>query len=99
MARGKEGNFQSELIEELKELFPGCVVLKNDEQYMQGIPDLTIFYKDKWAMLECKKSAKAHHQPNQDYYVYLANEMSFARFIYPENKKEVLDELQRTFRA
>ena len=99
MARGKEGNFQSELIEELEELFPGCIVLKNDEQYIQGIPDLTIFYKDKWAMLECKKSAKAHHQPNQDYYVHLANEMSFARCIHPENKKEVLDELQRTLGA
>lgn len=49
-------------------------------------------------MLEVKKSANAAHQPNQDYYVEKMNLMSFARFIYPENKKEVLHELQQSFR-
>ena len=94
----KESKFQHELIEELKREFPGCIVLKNDPNYIQGIPDLIILFKDKWAMLECKKEKDAQHQPNQDYYVSLMNEMSFARFIYPENKEEILDELQRSFR-
>ncbi len=95
----KENKFQADLIKELKSTFPGCMVLKNDANYIQGIPDLTIFYKDKWAALECKKNAKASHQPNQDYYVNQMDKMSFARFIYPENKEEIIDELQQTFRT
>lgn len=93
----RESKFQSSLIKELKEKFPGCIVLKNDAGYIQGIPDLTVFYKDKWATLECKQNAKARHQPNQDYYISKMNEMSFSRIIYPENKQEVLDDLQQTF--
>lgn len=95
----KENKFQSKLIRELKIEFPGCIVLKNDAGYIQGIPDLLILYKNYWAALECKKSEKASHQPNQDYYISKMNGMSFASFIYPENKEEILDELQRTFRV
>lgn len=78
-------------------MFPGCMVLKNDPNYLQGIPDLTIFWRDRWATLEVKKGSKASHQPNQDYYVGMMNDMSFSRFIYPENKGEVLHELQQSF--
>lgn len=94
-----ESKFQSELIEDLKVTFPGCIVLKNDPNYIQGIPDLTIFWNDRWATLEVKKSSTASHQPNQDYYVETMNLMSFSRFIYPENKEEVLYELQCSFGA
>lgn len=94
-----ERDFQKNLIKELKERFPGCIILKNDSGYLQGIPDLTIFYNDKWAMLECKASAESNHQPNQDYYVSLADSMSFARFIFPENKEEVINELESTLGA
>lgn len=93
-----ESEFQKNLIKELKELFPGCIVLKNDASYIQGIPDLLILYKKKWAMLECKKSASASHRPNQEYYISKLGDMSFARFIFPENKQEVLNELQQTFK-
>jgi hypothetical protein len=92
-----ESKFQSQLIKDLKKMFPGCVVLKNDPNYLQGIPDLTIFWKDRWATLEVKKEANSAHQPNQDYYVAKMDDMSFSRFIYPENKQEVLDELQQSF--
>lgn len=94
-----ESKFQSDLIKEIKRLFPGCQVVKNDPNYIQGFPDLTIFYKDKWATLECKKSANATKRPNQDYYVKLLDSMSFSRFIYPENKEEILNELRKTFKS
>ena len=92
-----ENKFQSNLIKELKKEFPGCMVLKNDSSYLQGIPDLTILYNDKWATLECKKSVRAKKQPNQEYYVNKMNEMSYAAFVCPENKTEVIAELKKKF--
>ena len=91
-----ESGFQDRLIETLKTLFPGCMVFKMDQ--IQGLPDLLILYGKRWASLECKRSAKAKRRPNQEYYVGKMNEMSFSRFISPENKEEVLDELQQTFK-
>lgn len=90
-----ERDFQAKLIKELRLIFKGCIILKNDPNYIQGIPDLIILYNDKWAALEVKKSERASHRPNQEYYVDLMNEMSFASFIYPENKEEILYELQQ----
>ena len=92
-----ESKFQANLIKEIKNNLPDCVVLKNDSSYMQGVPDLLILHKNKWAVLECKKSAKAKHQPNQDYYVDKMDAMSFARFVYPENKDEVMNDLMKAF--
>ena len=99
MARSSrlESGFQDKLIKELKELFPGCMVFKMDQ--IQGIPDLLVLYGKTWFSLENKKSANAKKRPNQEYYVGLMNEMSFSRFIYPENKEEVLHELCKTFKS
>lgn len=94
-----ESKFQAKLIQDLKQMFEGCVVMKNDSSYIQGIPDLLILYKDKWASLEVKKNASAKRQPNQEYYVDKMNEMSFSRFICPENKEEVLNDLYKTFNS
>ena len=93
-----ERDYQKGLIKRLKNRFEGCVVIKNDPTYIQGIPDLLVLYKNKWAALECKKDGKSNKQPNQEYYVNKMNDMSFASFISPENEEEVLDELQQTFR-
>ena len=93
----KENQFQAKLIRELKTVFPGCVVLKNDANYLQGFPDLLILHNDKWAALECKRASEAHRQPNQEYYVNMLSKMSYASFISPENRNEVLNELQQTF--
>lgn len=92
-----ESQFQSRLIRELKRRFPGCMVIKTDPTYIQGLPDLLILYRDRWAALECKRSSNAHRQPNQTYYLERMDDMSFARFIYPENKEEILDELEQAF--
>ena len=94
----RENKFQSQLIKKIKDRFPDAIVLKNDPSYKQGIPDLTVLWKDKWAALECKKSEHEHHQPNQDYYVEKMNSMSFSSFIFPENEEEVFDDLEQAFK-
>ena len=94
-----ENTFKTGLVKELKSRFPGCIVLHADPNEIQGIPDLVVLYEDTWAALEGKKSARASHRPNQDYYVEKMNEMSYAAFIYPENKEEILNELERSFQA
>lgn len=94
-----ENKFQANLIREIKNMLPGCIVMKNDSSYIQGIPDLLILYKDKWAALECKKNARASKQPNQEYYVGMMNDMSFAQFICPENKEDILNDLYKTLQS
>lgn len=95
----KESVFQRNLRKRLEEEFPGCMVLKNDANYIQGVPDLIVLYNNHWAMLECKKSESASHRPNQDYYVKKLDEMSYASFVYPENVEGVLDDLRKAFRS
>lgn len=93
MARSSrlESGFQDRVVREIKDALPGCMVFKMDQ--IQGIPDLLVLHRDKWASLECKREQNAKRQPNQEYYVGRMNEMSFSRFIYPENKEEVLHDL------
>lgn len=90
-----ESKFQSELIRELKKRFTGCIVTKLDSAHIQGIPDLLLLWGDQWATLEVKKSESSQHRPNQDHYVEKMNNMSFSSFIYPENKDEVLNNLEK----
>lgn len=93
-----EGGFKTKLVKEIKSRLEGSEVFHLNPFDKQGIPDLLILYKKKWGVLEGKKDSKSSHRPNQDYYVDKFNKMSFARFISPENKEEVLDELEQTFR-
>lgn len=92
-----EGKFKLDLKKEIERRFPGAMVIHLDATEYRGIPDLLILYEDKWATLEGKTEAKSKHQPNQDYYVDVMNDMSFSRFVYPENMEEVLYELQQAF--
>jgi hypothetical protein len=95
----RESKYQKDLINKLEGMFPGCVILKNNPRDLQGIPDILILFRDRWAMLEVKPSANAVVQPNQVYYVDKFNDISFASFICPENEEEVLSELQHSFRT
>ena len=95
----KERKFQNDLKKKSKALLPGAVIIEPDPHQRQGLPDLLILYKNQWAALECKRDRVAHHQPNQNYFVRKMYNMSFARFIYPENEEEVLNELQESFRS
>lgn len=94
-----ESAYQRHLIKRLKRLLPGCVVLKNDSNYQQGVPDLLVLYRDRWAMLEVKPSAKSITQPNQEFWVREFNSMSFSAFIFPENEEDVLHDLQQAFES
>lgn len=94
-----ESKYQAELIKELKFRFPGCIVLKNDSGYLQGIPDLTLLWEEFWATLEVKADEDSDEQPNQQYYVVRMNEMSYSAFIHPGNEEEVLNEIQQSFSA
>lgn len=95
----KESTFQREVIRTLESIFPGCLVLKNDPEYLQGIPDLLLLWKDRWAMLEVKANIYARFQPNQEWYIDHLDQMSYAAMICPENKEEVLNDLKQAFGA
>lgn len=91
-----ENIYQRAFIKRLKKEFPGSIILKNDPNYIQGIPDLLLLVGDRWFALEVKRSSSAPHQPNQDYYVNRMNEMSAAYYVYPENEDEIIDEILRS---
>ena len=97
--RKLESKFQTDLRKTLERMFPGCIILKNDPNLQQGIPDLTVLWRSKWAFLEVKRSANEEEQPNHRWFVEKANAFAFGAFIYPENAEEVLHELQQAFRA
>lgn len=92
----KENEYQASLIKKLEAAYPDAIITKLDANYIQGIPDILILEKGRWGALETKRSKDAPHRPNQDYYVNQMNQMSFAAFVYPENEKEVLHELEQT---
>lgn len=101
-----ESEFQRQLKAELEARYPGCYILKNDPTFITGIPDLTILYGEKWATLEVKRSKKEAiasmenkqgKHPLQARRVNDLNAMSFSAYIYPENREEVLNELDRKF--
>lgn len=90
-----ENAYQGKLIKKLKKTYPNAIIMKSDANYIQGIPDILILEGDRWGALETKRSKDATHRPNQDYYVDVMNDMSFSRFIYPENEEEVLHDLEQ----
>lgn len=97
MARTPEGKFQDKLVGSLSEIFTDCLILKNDPNMRQGIPDLLILFRGKWALLEVKKSENEKPRPNQPWYVAWAQRNSFGSFVYPENRDEVVKELYDFF--
>lgn len=95
-----ESEFQSKLVKELQELIPDCLVLVKPGFYIGGFPDLMVLYKNQWVALECKRKKPTRaddYEPNQEWWLAQLDEMGFASVIYPENRKEILDEIFRTF--
>lgn len=96
----KETPFKLSVKTELQEQFPGCVLLNMDPlTTFQGIPDLLVLFRGRWAMLEFKRHSSAARQANQEFYVKMFNDMSYSSFISPENKEEVFNALHKAFRA
>jgi len=93
----RENNFQPVFMRKLRATFPGCLILKNDSSYIQGIPDLLLLYGDRWAAFEVKASEREPYQANQEYYIDMLDDMSFAARVSPENMAKVLDAVQRAF--
>lgn len=94
-----ERDFQPRLKKELQARLPGCVIIKQDPNQLQGVPDLLVLFEDKWALLETKADEKSQRRPNQEYYVDKFDEMSFSAFVNPDNMDEVLDAIQSSFRS
>lgn len=99
MATKLERDFETDFIDDLERLFPGCEIIKGASMYRQGIPDRIMFYEDFYAFFELKRSARAAQQPNQGWYVEKFDSWSFAAFVYPENKNEVLDAVREAFES
>lgn len=99
MAKKLESEFQSWLIKQLRAMFPGCYILKNDSAYLTGVPDLLVLWQNRWATLEVKRSLREKYEPNQEYHIDMMNRMSFSAMICPENATEILYALQQSFRA
>lgn len=93
-----EGRFKSEFIKDLRDMFPDCLIHFMDSQQLQGVPDILFIWHQYYAFFECKESERAARQPNQEYYIQWFSDWSFAAFVYPENKEEVLHALQLSFR-
>lgn len=92
-----ENSYKTGLKGRIRQRFPGCVILHNDANYMQGVPDLLVLFGKAWAMLEVKKSSRSARQANQAHWVDVFGKMSFAAFIEPSNEGEVLDAMESAF--
>lgn len=94
-----ERDYKPKLLERIEKRLPGVEIIFGDTRYKQGTPDVVLLYKDRWALLEVKRSPTASKRPNQDYYVDKYNSMSYAAFIHPENEEDILNELEHALKA
>lgn len=99
----QESEYQEYLVKRIYKLLPGkkfvdTIVIINDPNYIQGIPDLTVLHRSKWAFLEVKLTEKSKVQPNQEWYLQNWGQWVFTAFIHPGNEEEVLHALQQALR-
>ena len=96
-----ESEFRKAFLEEVQNridpLNKGFLFFLNASNAFRSFPDIVILGSHKWAALEFKKSKRASHQPNQEYYINKLNEIGYASFVYPENAEEILNDLEELF--
>lgn len=94
----KESEFKNKLYRDIRTKFPGSEVIPNDAGYIQGFPDATVYFPNgKYVLLEGKRDENSPKQPNQEYYVNESPLSNNAMFVYPQNKKKVMKELERRY--
>lgn len=94
----RESTFRTGFIRKLRLLSPDIFVEFADPSRVNGIPDLIIFYRDKHARIETKRSKNASKRLHQEHYIQLFNSYGvYSTFLTPENEEEVLNELRRYF--
>lgn len=93
-----EMSFKQKFLAELEERL-GHLDLEyiHTRPHNRSIPDTIVLGPKYWAALEFKRTKRAPHQPNQDYYVFKLRENGYSNFVYPENSEEVLNDLERLF--
>lgn len=91
--------FKTRFIKRIKRECPFAVVLLTDPGYLQGVPDILVLVEDYWFCFEVKAAKGSRRQPNQTWWVDKLDDMSFARFVYPENEEEVILGFQRALES
>ena len=70
-----------------------------DAGKVNGIPDLIIFYKKKYARIETKREQDAAKRLHQEYYINMFKKQGiYAEFLMPENEEEIINGLRRYFK-
>lgn len=85
--------FERKFCKKLRDLHPDVYVMKNDASLVQGFPDRVIYFHDKYAILEFKRSANASRRPNQDWYINNFAQYTYSSYVYPENAEQVFNDL------
>jgi len=94
-----ESAFKKNFITELNvRLAPIDLEYIHTRSHNRSFPDLLILGPGStWAALEFKAAEEADHQPNQAWYINRLNHWAYATFMYPENREEVLGDLEKLF--
>ncbi len=93
-----ESEFKKRTIQRIKDRLPSLDLdFINTKPFNRSMPDTFVIGPWCWAALEFKRSEDADQQANQDYHIERLNRKGYARFVFPENVEEVLDDLEAVF--
>lgn len=91
-----EQGFQTKVVRWLRQKGCHVIIMSAVPGVPDGTPDvLALFDGGGWAALEIKASAKAKFRPLQKPTIAKLDKMFFSRAVYPENWKEIQEELNR----
>ena len=94
----RESDFKTSFQKKLKREIKPVAILqyKQDSTTVKGFPDTIVILEGITIFIEFKKSRNAKFQPLQKEWVKKLNDNGHFAFIcYPENQKEILEEIRR----